>query len=160
MSQKPVLYLVLCSVVVLASACSSTAGVAIPTLPAPTLPPTGSTPLAPTATTVALISSSVPASPPPASNTPPLVPTATQAPPPPVAGASFGFPPPPTGLPADLPPAQPLGRFVAFAWNNLGMHCFQQEFSMFLVLPPYNVFWTQVVARGDDPAIATRGLTA
>jgi hypothetical protein len=52
-----------------------------------------------------------------------------------------------------LPPAQPLGSYVAFAWNNLGMHCYQQDFSMFVILPPYNVLWTQVVARGEDPRI-------
>ena len=43
------------------------------------------------------------------------------------------------------------------------MHCFQTDYSQFLILPPYNVLWTQVIARGgsgrEDPAIASSGLT-
>ena len=72
----------------------------------------------------------------------------------------FQYPPPPSELPAILPPATPLGSAVAFAWNNLGMHCYQIDYSQFLILPPYNVFWTQVVSRsGDDLRIITSGLT-
>jgi len=59
-----------------------------------------------------------------------------------------------------LPPAPPLGSAVAFAWNNLGMHCFQSDYSQFAILPPYNVFWTQVISRGRRPAILKSGATA
>jgi hypothetical protein len=68
------------------------------------------------------------------------------------------YPAPPAGIPASLPPAQPLGGYVAFAWNNLGMHCYQSDYSQFLILPPYNVFWAQVIARGEDPSIITSGV--
>lgn len=64
----------------------------------------------------------------------------------------------PPGLPANLPPAQPLGQYVVLAWNDLGMHCYQPDFSQFQVLPPYNVFWAQVVRRGPKPAIVTQGI--
>jgi len=70
----------------------------------------------------------------------------------------------PAGIPAGvLPPAQPLGDYVAFAWNNLGMHCYQTDYSQFLILPPYNVLWTQVIARSgggrEDPSIVSGGVT-
>jgi hypothetical protein len=41
------------------------------------------------------------------------------------------------------------------AWNDLGMHCYQADFSTFQILPPYNVFWAQVIQRGKKPAIIT-----
>jgi hypothetical protein len=94
----------------------------------------------------------------PTDTQPPTEPVATQA-------ASTGtklptYPPFPNSIPQDvLPAAQPLGNAVAFAWNNLGMHCYQLDYSQFLILPPYNVFWTQVIARGEDPAIITSGVS-
>ena len=72
--------------------------------------------------------------------------------------ASADYPDPTTGLPTDLPPAQPVDKYVALAWNDLGMHCSQSDFSTFQILPPYNVFWTQVIARGEKPAIFTEGI--
>jgi len=82
----------------------------------------------------------------------------------PAAAAAVGptqLPPPPAGIPeAVLPASQPLSRLVAFAWNNLGMHCYQADYSQLLILPPYNVLCTQVVSRGDEPRITTNGLTA
>jgi hypothetical protein len=33
------------------------------------------------------------------------------------------------------------------------MHCYQPDFSMFQILPPHNVYWTQVIARGEEPAV-------
>jgi hypothetical protein len=82
----------------------------------------------------------------------------------PIAAQPTGYPPVPAGIPAGvLPPAQPLGDYVAFAWNNLGMHCYQTDYSQFLILPPYNVLWTQVIARSgggrEDPSIVSGGVT-
>lgn len=54
----------------------------------------------------------------------------------------------------------PLQDFVAFIWNNLGMHCFQNDYSQFLILPPYNVFYAQVIQRGHEPHVVTTGLSA
>ena len=92
-------------------------------------------------------------------------PTSTENPPTPsplpISAQPTGFPSAPIGVPEGvLPATEPLGSLVAFAWNNLGMHCYQSDYSQFLILPPYNVLWTQVVARGEDPRIVTNGLTA
>ncbi len=125
---------------------TATSVVAVPTT-APT-----ETPVPATATSIAATQTKAPAA-------ATAEPTATAPKAAPTAGASFAYPPPPTGIPAVLPSAQPLGKLVAFAWNNLGMHCAQKDYSMFLILPPYNVFWTQAVARGEDPRILSGGAT-
>ena len=31
------------------------------------------------------------------------------------------------------------------AWNNLGMHCMDADFSVFAILPPYNTIQAQVI---------------
>ncbi|HZU87452.1 MAG TPA: hypothetical protein VFF78_08205 [Anaerolineaceae bacterium] len=70
------------------------------------------------------------------------------------------YPPLNNAIPAGvLPQAGPLGNYVVFAWNNLGMHCFQLDYSVFLILPPYNIFWAQVISRGDEPRIVNSGVT-
>lgn len=71
---------------------------------------------------------------------------------------SAEYPDTPKGLPADLPPTRRGDKHVLLAWNDLGMHCYQADFSRFQILPPYNVFWAQVVARGEKPAVVTEGL--
>jgi hypothetical protein len=35
-----------------------------------------------------------------------------------------------------------------FAFNDLGMHCYDKDFSVFAILPPFNVLHAQVVRRG------------
>jgi PKD repeat protein len=37
------------------------------------------------------------------------------------------------------------GRWVVIAWNNLGMHCLDADFSVFGILPPYNTVQAQVI---------------
>ncbi len=49
--------------------------------------------------------------------------------------------------------------YVAFAWNDLGMHCLNPTYDKAVILPPYNTVWVQVVKRGDPPQIVTAGLT-
>ena len=44
--------------------------------------------------------------------------------------------------------AAPTAVWRAIAWNNLGMHCMDADFSVFSILPPYNNLYAQVV----DPA--------
>ena len=44
------------------------------------------------------------------------------------------------------PPAQP-GTATVLAFNDLGMHCMDEEFSVFSILPPFNILNTQVVLR-------------
>ena len=57
--------------------------------------------------------------------------------------------------PAD-PRATPM---TVFAWNDLGMHCMNADFSEIMVLPPFNNLHAQVIRRGDDPQIITSGVT-
>jgi hypothetical protein len=49
--------------------------------------------------------------------------------------------------------------YVAFAWNDLGMHCLNPTYDKAVLLPPYNTVWVQVVKRGNPPQIVTAGLT-
>ena len=56
-----------------------------------------------------------------------------------------------------LPPTS--GEFVVIGWNDLGMHCYNRDFSELAVLPPYNNLWAQVIKRGDPPQIITTGVT-
>lgn len=71
---------------------------------------------------------------------------------------SFDYPDLPKGLPAGLPAPRPLDKYVVLAWNDLGMHCYQADFSTFQILPPYNVFWAQVIRRGPQPVVVTEGV--
>ncbi len=51
--------------------------------------------------------------------------------------------------------------YIILAWNNLGMHCDQQDYSYFCVLPPANTLYVQVLDRsghgGSGPI--TKGIT-
>ena len=49
--------------------------------------------------------------------------------------------------------------YVAFAWNDLGMHCLNPTYDQAVILPPYNTVWVQVVKRGNPPQIVTAGIT-
>lgn len=40
-----------------------------------------------------------------------------------------------------------------FAFNDLGMHCYDNDFSVFSLLPPFNVIHGQVIQRGSRPKI-------
>lgn len=61
--------------------------------------------------------------------------------------------PQPTGILADG------SKIVLLAWNDLGMHCFNADFSKLAILPPYNNLYAQVIKVGEDPAPITQGLT-
>jgi len=47
--------------------------------------------------------------------------------------------------------------YVILAWNDLGMHCCQDDYSYFLILPPFNTVHVQVIKRGEGPV--TDGIT-
>jgi hypothetical protein len=51
-----------------------------------------------------------------------------------------------------------LGNYVLLGWNDLGMHCYNRDFSDLAVLPPYNTLWAQVIKRGNPPQIITSGV--
>ncbi len=50
-------------------------------------------------------------------------------------------------------------NYVILAWNDLGMHCDQDDYSNFCVLPPYNTLHAQVFRRGGDSGVVTNGIT-
>ncbi len=50
-------------------------------------------------------------------------------------------------------------NYVIFAWNDLGMHCDQDDYSNFCVLPPFNTLHVQVFRRGGDAGLMTSGIT-
>lgn len=49
---------------------------------------------------------------------------------------------------------------VVLAWNDLGMHCMNEDFSEICILPPYNTLCATVIDRStDEPRILTSGVT-
>ncbi len=50
-------------------------------------------------------------------------------------------------------------NYVVIGWNDLGMHCYDRDYSTLAVLPPYNNLWAQVIKRGDPPQIVTNGVS-
>jgi hypothetical protein len=55
-------------------------------------------------------------------------------------------------------PQQAKGQYVVIGWNDLGMHCYDFDYSLLSVLPPYNNLWAQVIRRGDPPQIVSTGI--
>ncbi|MEJ2697072.1 MAG: carboxypeptidase regulatory-like domain-containing protein [Candidatus Sulfobium sp.] len=50
--------------------------------------------------------------------------------------------------------------YVILAWNDLGMHCDQNDYSYFGILPPFNTLHAQVFRRGGEGAgLMTSGIT-
>ncbi len=61
---------------------------------------------------------------------------------------------------APPPPVTATGEYVVLAYNDLGMHCMNQDFSKLMVLPPYNTLHAQVIRRGaEEPDIITEDVT-
>jgi hypothetical protein len=73
-----------------------------------------------------------------------------------VVYATTAFNPPPS--------SSTIGSdYIVLAWNDLGMHCANADFSDIVILPPYNNFNAQVIKRGNaslgiKPEIVTKGL--
>lgn len=62
--------------------------------------------------------------------------------------------------PASDPAVSDQYRIVG--WNDLGMHCMDDRYEVFSILPPYNTLWAQVVripAGGGDPQLVTSGVS-
>src|SRR5450755_72990 len=59
--------------------------------------------------------------------------------------------------------AQPDAAAAAYslvAWSELGMHCIDgKDYSIFSVLPPYNIIHAQLLKRGEPPVAVTSGVT-
>ncbi len=54
---------------------------------------------------------------------------------------------------APVAQAAPGDSSQVFAFNDLGMHCYDKDFSVFSLLPPYNVVHAQVVNKGLKPSL-------
>ena len=47
--------------------------------------------------------------------------------------------------------------YVVLGYNDLGMHCMNQNFSELCILPPFNTLHAQVIRRGEEPQIIASG---
>ncbi len=48
---------------------------------------------------------------------------------------------------------------VVFGYNDLGMHCMNEDLAELVILPPYNNLRAQVILRGNNPDIITNEAT-
>ncbi|MCA9285674.1 MAG: hypothetical protein KDA22_10685 [Phycisphaerales bacterium] len=70
-----------------------------------------------------------------------------------------GSPTPLAPAPKGPEPLTPPGPYVAFGYNDLGMHCSQEDYSEICILPPFNTMRVQVLRRGSEPDILTEDVT-
>jgi hypothetical protein len=63
--------------------------------------------------------------------------------------------------PAELrPPVPATTGYALVAWSELGMHCIDgKDYSVFSVLPPYNIIHAQLIQKTEPPTIITTGVT-
>ncbi|MGE4298363.1 MAG: cytochrome ubiquinol oxidase subunit I [Desulfovibrionaceae bacterium] len=60
----------------------------------------------------------------------------------------------------DIPPFDAdTAEYVLMAWNNLGMHCISDSEPYWVLLPPANDLFAQLIKRGPAPEIVTEGVT-
>ena len=64
-----------------------------------------------------------------------------------------------TPPPLDIPASASGSEYIVLAWNDLGMHCYNRDFQVLAVLPPFNTLWAQVTRVGDPSEIVTTGIT-
>jgi hypothetical protein len=66
--------------------------------------------------------------------------------------------PPPPAVNAD--PLVASTPYTLIAWSELGMHCIDgKDYSIFSVLPPYNIIHAQLLKKGEPPVAITSGVT-
>lgn len=58
--------------------------------------------------------------------------------------------------PVEIPPFDSgSAEYVLLAWNNLGMHCISDSDPYWVLLPPANDLFAQVIKRGEIPEVIT-----
>lgn len=66
-------------------------------------------------------------------------------------------PSPPGG---NVQPDAGASAYTLLAWSELGMHCIDgKDYSIFSVLPPYNILHAQLLKKGEPPVAITSGVT-
>lgn len=58
----------------------------------------------------------------------------------------------PTGPSASI---QPDSLYVVLGYNDLGMHCMNEDFSEFMILPPYNTLHAQVIDKTTSKIVTS-----
>ena len=58
-----------------------------------------------------------------------------------------------TSRASGAPPLVQSQNYQVFAFNDLGMHCYDRDFSVFCLLPPFNVIHSQVIYKGLKPQL-------
>ncbi len=77
-----------------------------------------------------------------------------------VIGAALLLIAPGRGSAALSLPQSSTGAYVVLAYNDLGMHCMNEDFSEFMILPPFNTLHAQVIMRTSvRPKLVTNGVT-
>jgi hypothetical protein len=62
-------------------------------------------------------------------------------------------------IPIDIPGFDKnTDQYVLLSWNNLGMHCISDSSPFWILLPPANDIFAQLVKRGDSPEVITEGV--
>ena len=57
-------------------------------------------------------------------------------------------------------PPPGVGQYQLLAWSELGMHCIDgKDYSVFSILPPYNIVHAQLIQEGEPPLQVTSGVT-
>jgi hypothetical protein len=51
------------------------------------------------------------------------------------------------------------GQWTLIGWNNLGMHCMDDDYSVVTILPPYNTVNSQLINAQGKLVLAPTGLT-
>ncbi|MCB1958631.1 MAG: hypothetical protein KDG55_23400, partial [Rhodocyclaceae bacterium] len=54
---------------------------------------------------------------------------------------------------------QVVGNWTVLAWNDLGMHCMDSDYSVFSILPPFNTVRAQLIDDQGDLVTAAAGIT-
>ena len=58
------------------------------------------------------------------------------------------------------PAAAATPAYSLVAWSELGMHCIDgKDYSIFSILPPYNIIHAQLLKKGEPPVPITSGVT-
>jgi hypothetical protein len=50
-------------------------------------------------------------------------------------------------------PSIAVKPYQVFSFNDLGMHCYDSDYSVFTILPPFNTLHAQIVKRGIQPVV-------